>query len=225
MVERPAIFCPAVGQDAPQRDGLLFKDGEHPIIEPIGSQHRRFRRRQLNDGQSTVGIDPGLLVNPSDTLDGAHLVRVLRAPIAGLLGFDFPFGFALRLGFLSRLDLGFSQTQALIGGQQGFQAFLEVFQVMPQPDRAPAARRPKDASFLQFVRPPVWPVGWVVRRELHPRVFNFGGDTMLFIGLLPTNLAHAGFTVLGVRYSAARRGKNQERAQSPVLAVKSYQTG
>ena len=61
----------------------------------------------LDDGDLAVGIDKRLLVNPSDAFDRAHIVRILRPKIARMLRLDFPFGFALRLGALDCLDLGF----------------------------------------------------------------------------------------------------------------------
>jgi hypothetical protein len=78
-----------------------------------------------------------LLVNAADALDRPDLIGVLTAQIAGMLGFDLPFSFALLFRFRHGLYLRFSQDHRLALGQfrrQRFQPQLKVGQIVSLPD-------------------------------------------------------------------------------------------
>lgn len=76
-VVRPAVFGAAVGQDAGERDGVLFEEGEHAVVEEVGRRDRRLLRVQLGGRALRVGVDKRLLVNPAHALEGADVEGVL----------------------------------------------------------------------------------------------------------------------------------------------------
>ncbi len=119
---------------------MFLIKGQHPIIEHIGCRDRRFGGVELGVGDLGIGVDIGLLIDPSDTLQGADVEGILRAQIAWVGGLNLAGGFIIQLFLLQSLNLGFSKDDAVLChfGFQGLQAILEVGQVMAQPDGADA---------------------------------------------------------------------------------------
>ena len=60
-----------------QPDASLVKEGYHPVIDQVRRGDGALVGVELGGGNSTVGINKGLLVDPAHTLDGAHIVGVL----------------------------------------------------------------------------------------------------------------------------------------------------
>lgn len=117
MLNRATVFCTTIGQNAQQRHILLLEEGDDPVVEQLGRHQGILPVVQFDKGHFAVGIDTGLLVNPANTLDGAHIVGVLAAQIARMFSFNLTGRLALFFGFFQGLDLGFGQHHRLILSQ------------------------------------------------------------------------------------------------------------
>lgn len=71
------VLGPAVGQYAVHRNLLLLEEGQHPIIQEIGSHHRSFAIIQFRKPDLTIGVDERLLIDAPDALERAHIEGVL----------------------------------------------------------------------------------------------------------------------------------------------------
>lgn len=96
-----AVLRAAVRQHARERDPVLFKEGQHSIIQQIGRGDRRLPRIELREADFRVGIDEGLLGDPADTFQRADVEGVLRPAVAGTLTFEFAVGVFVALHALS----------------------------------------------------------------------------------------------------------------------------
>ena len=95
----------------------------------------------------------------------------IRPKIARMLGFDPAVGLLFLFGALQGGQLFFGQHDAVLGnlGLQGFEALLEGFQVVPQPNAPHAARRDEQALLAEFVAHPHLAVGGLFDGHLHQR--------------------------------------------------------
>src|SRR5579859_2849860 len=100
-----AIFAAAVGQYAQQPHVVVFEQRDHAVVEQIGRRDWRLTIVKLGVGDLAVGIDEGLLVDPTNTLQVANIEGVLSAAIARMLALEFAVGFLLGLGLFQRNDL------------------------------------------------------------------------------------------------------------------------
>src|SRR5215471_2970037 len=80
---------------------------------------------QLGEGDLGVGIDKGLLINPSDALQRADVKGVLRAAIARALAFELAMRLLVGLRLLERGDLRFGQQDAILR-RSGLERFEPV---------------------------------------------------------------------------------------------------
>ena len=137
-----------VGQDTQHRQVMLLIERQHSIIEEISSGDRRLGGIELGMGHFAIGVDIGLLVHPTNALDGADIEGVLTAEIAGMGRFHLAAGLIVMLLLLKSLDLCLGQDDTVFSnlGLQRFQPILEVGKLMPQPDRADAEGRDKHAA-------------------------------------------------------------------------------
>src|SRR5579884_2287764 len=72
MLGPAAILRAAIGQHTTQRNPVLVVERQHPVVEEIGRRDRRLAVVELG-----VGVDEGLLVDPTDTLERADVEGVL----------------------------------------------------------------------------------------------------------------------------------------------------
>src|SRR5262249_47662583 len=63
----------AVGQHAQQLDIVLLEERQHTVIEQIGRRDRRLAVVELGKADLGVGVDEGLLVDASNTLQVADV--------------------------------------------------------------------------------------------------------------------------------------------------------
>jgi hypothetical protein len=64
-LRRPAVLLAASREDSVEGNLMLLKEWQHPIIESISGRDRRFPVIPLGKPDFAVGIDEGLLVDPS----------------------------------------------------------------------------------------------------------------------------------------------------------------
>jgi len=70
---------------------LFFVLGQNPVIEQVCGSDGMFAGVQVGKSDLSIGFDEGLLVDASNTFDGAHIVGVLRSQVTGMLGFYLAF--------------------------------------------------------------------------------------------------------------------------------------
>ena len=99
---------------------------------------------------------------------------VLPYQITGMLGFDLAMGFFVLFGPLqSRLLLfGENDTSLSHFGFQGLDSFLEVLQIMPQPNAVDSTRRDNETPFTEFIGGPQTTKGGIFNGQLHHRFFD-----------------------------------------------------
>ena len=66
MLGIAAIFRAPIGENALQRDAVLLVEGQNPIVQEIGRRNRRLAIIKLGEADFGVGVDEGLLIDPSD---------------------------------------------------------------------------------------------------------------------------------------------------------------
>src|SRR5437660_12572672 len=91
----------AIGQHPAQPDAVLIVERHHPIVEDLGGGDWRLAVIELGEGHLGVGIDKGLLINPPDALQRAHVEGVLRTAIARALALELAMRFLSALAFSS----------------------------------------------------------------------------------------------------------------------------
>ena len=104
-----------VGQHPLQRHVMFLEAGNDPVIEQVGGGDRGLAIVQLGERHLAVGVEEGLLVDPADALQRAHIECVLGAAIAGAFGVELAVRFLVGLGLLQRGELTFRQDQPFLG--------------------------------------------------------------------------------------------------------------
>src|SRR3954453_8115063 len=112
MLTMAAVLGSAIGQDAQQRNVLLFKERYDTIIQHVGRHQSIFAIVELGKSNFRVSVDKGLLIDPADTLDRADIVRVLRSQITRMSRLDLAMSFFLLLRLLHGQNLRFRQHVA-----------------------------------------------------------------------------------------------------------------
>ena len=100
-----AVLAAAIGKHAQQLDIVLIEERQHAVIEQIRGRDRRFAIVQLAGSDLRVGVDEGLLVDATNTLQIADIERILGAAIAWVLALELAMGLLLGLGLFQRDDL------------------------------------------------------------------------------------------------------------------------
>src|SRR5438477_4575887 len=93
-----AVFRTAIGEHAQQRNLMLFEEWQYAVVEQVGRDQGVLAVIEFGEGDYGVGVEETLLVDTTYSLDGAHVVRVLRAQVAGMRGLDLAVGFFLLTG-------------------------------------------------------------------------------------------------------------------------------
>ena len=83
-----AIFAAAIGQHAHELDVMAIEERDHAVVEEIGGGDRRLAIVELGEGDLSVGVDEGLLVDPPNPFQVADIERVLGAAIARMLALE-----------------------------------------------------------------------------------------------------------------------------------------
>ena len=99
---------------AAKRCSRWCDEGHHAVVQQVGRRDRGFAVIQLGKRHLAVGVDKGLLVDPSHALHGADVEGILRPAVAWALAFEL----AVRLTLSSRLlegsNLSFREEQAVL---------------------------------------------------------------------------------------------------------------
>lgn len=107
-----AILGTTIGQNADHAHTLLLKERQHPVVEQVSRCDWRLGGVELGSCPLGIGIDEGLLVNPSHALDGADVEGVLAAKITRMGRLDLSDGYIVLLLLLQRLYLCLGQHRA-----------------------------------------------------------------------------------------------------------------
>ena len=97
-----AELAAAVRQHAQQLDIVLLEERQHTVIEQIGGGDGRLAVVELGKADLGVGVDEGLLVDASNTLQVADIERILGAAVPWIL--EFAVRLLLGLGLFRRDD-------------------------------------------------------------------------------------------------------------------------
>ena len=137
-----AIFCAAIGQHALQGDVVLVVEWDDPVVEQVGGGQRGLAIIELGEADLGIGVDEGLLVDPTDAFERADIEGILGAAVAGALALELAVSLLVGLGFLQGGELAFGEDEALLGhsGLKRLQAVLHRRQVVTAPDAAHAER-------------------------------------------------------------------------------------
>jgi hypothetical protein len=127
---------------------MASEEWDHLVVEQVGRCDRRHAIVELGAGDLCVGIDEGLLVDPSNTLQIADIERILGASVARMLALKLAMGFLFGLGLFRRDNLRLGQHQALLGalGFRRLEPFVHGLQVVTQPHAAHAGGRDRVIS-------------------------------------------------------------------------------
>jgi len=108
---------------------------------------------ELHEGQLRISIQEGLLVDATDALDRAHVVRILGAEITRMFGLDLPVGLFLFPRSFQRPDLIFGEDQIFLSGFgfHRFEPFAKGFQIVAQPNAAHPSGRDQHPALGQIV--------------------------------------------------------------------------
>src|ERR1043165_1281325 len=89
-----------------------------------------------------VGVDEGLLVDPTHALQGADIERILGTAIAGTFAHEFSVRFFIRGLLLQGHHLGFGEHQSFLSHLrfQRLQSFPHRFEIMAEPNASNARR-------------------------------------------------------------------------------------
>src|SRR3974377_1255213 len=99
------ILTATIGEHPQQLDIVFLEEWQYSVIEQIRRRDRRLAIVQLGASDLGVGIDEGLLVDPTNALQIADIERILGAAIAWMLAVELAMGLLLGLGLLQRDDL------------------------------------------------------------------------------------------------------------------------
>ncbi len=119
-----------------------------------------------------IGIDKGLLIDPTHALDVADIVCVLGTEISRMLGFELAERFELLALTLHGDQLGFCADQPVLYHLciQCLKALGKNLQVVPLPNATYSAGGYKYPFPAQFVGHPNLSKGWVLVGKLHHRL-------------------------------------------------------
>jgi hypothetical protein len=148
-----AVFRAAIGEDSQKRNVMFLEEGKYAVVQQISGNKGIFSVVELGHRHFGVGIDEGLLVNPSDTFQITHIEGVLKAQVARVFRLDLAESLLLILCFLQCRELFFREDEVVLGNLclKGLEPFLERLQVMALLHTPDTGRRNKYALISQFV--------------------------------------------------------------------------
>ena len=78
---------------------------DHAVVEQLRRRQRALAIVELGEAHLRIGVDRGLLIDPSPALQGADVKRILGNAAARMLALELPVGFLVRLGLLEGSEL------------------------------------------------------------------------------------------------------------------------
>src|SRR5262249_16733838 len=181
-----ALCTAAVSHLAYQLDIALFEERQHSVIEQIGRRDRRLAVVELGKAYLGVGVDEGLLVDASNTLQVANIERILGAAVTWMLALELAVRLLLGLGLFQRDDLRLGQHQALLGtlGFQRLEPLVHRLQVVAQPHTAHAGGGNREPALPQLVGNADLTEGRLLDRQRYDGVFDLLRHAVLQYRLL-----------------------------------------
>src|SRR5262249_27099621 len=88
MLPGTTIFSSTISEYPEQINSVFFKEGQHPVIEHVCCYQSTFTIVQFCSGYFTVSVNKSLLVNAANTFDGANIISILGAQVAGMMSFN-----------------------------------------------------------------------------------------------------------------------------------------
>jgi hypothetical protein len=161
------------------------KKGDHPVVWHVCGVDGVLGGVELGKAHRRVGVDEGLLVDAPHTLDGAHIIGVLRAQVAHVLGLDLAHGGLLLLGLFKGL-IWFSVSTLPVSAttfSRAARRFLKVSKAVTQPHAAHAARRDEHALQAQGVADPFLTQAGIIKGKARTAFSTSSGTRFLMQGL------------------------------------------
>src|SRR3954471_17248428 len=113
MLTLAAVLGSAIGQDAQQRNVLLFKEGYDTMVQHVSRDQCIFAIVKLGKSNFRVSVNKGLLIDSADALDRADIVRVLRSQITRMSRLDLAMSLFLLLRLLPGQKLAIPSARGL----------------------------------------------------------------------------------------------------------------
>ena len=88
----PTILRSPTSENSEHSDPGALEEGEHPVVQEVRGRDRCLSVLELGEAHLRVGIDEGLLVDPSHALQGAHVEGVLIPAAARVLALELTVG-------------------------------------------------------------------------------------------------------------------------------------
>ena len=122
----------AVREDTQQRNILLVKERNHPVVEQFGRHQVIPAIIELCKGNLRIRVDKRLLIDSTDTFESAHIERILGSQVTRMFGFYLTLGLLLLFGSFQSGKLFFGQNEPFLSrlGFQSFETFLEGLKVV-----------------------------------------------------------------------------------------------
>ena len=160
---------------------VLVIERHHAVVEDLGRGDRRLAVVELGEGDLGVGVDEGLLVDPSHPLQRADIEGVLRSAVAGALALELAMRFLVGFGFLERGDLGLGKQDAVLRhlGLKRLEALLHRGQIVALPHAAHPGGRDRQPAPLERVRDPHLAPGRLLDRQRHRRFLDLDRRAVL----------------------------------------------
>src|SRR5262245_66461241 len=95
-----AELAATVSQHAQEPDIVLLEERQHTVIEQIGRRDGRLAVVELGKAHLGVGVDEGLLVDASNTLQITDIEGILGADVTGMLALKLAVRLLLGLGLV-----------------------------------------------------------------------------------------------------------------------------
>jgi hypothetical protein len=191
----PAVLASPVGQNAQQRYALGIEKGNNLVVEHIRSNQGVFPIICLAKRRLGIRVYKGLLVNMPNAFTIPYIIGILGSQIPGAFRFNLSMSLLFLLGLFQGGCLAFRQDELFLR-HFGFQRLKPPFeggQIVAQPNAPYPAGRDQYPSLLQFVAYPQLPLGWLLTRKIHCRLFYFRLYPVLHIRLLLGNILKGRF--------------------------------
>lgn len=123
-----AVLGAPVGQHARERNAMAIEERHDTTIEQIGCWQSCLADVAFGKRHLRAGIDKGLMIDAPHAFERTDLKTVLRAAVAGALGFELTVCLLLQFGLLEHDQLRIGEHQTFLGKSRR-SAFRRLFMV------------------------------------------------------------------------------------------------
>ena len=110
----PTVLGAPIRQHATERNPVLFKEGQHAIIQQIRRRNRRLLGIQLREPDLRIRVDEGLLVDAPHAFQRADVKRILCPTVAWTLALELAVRFLVELDAFQGGELRFGENATLL---------------------------------------------------------------------------------------------------------------